>query len=70
VHGPLLVTYVHGLFESPTVARALFGNHEAPALDVTFDRLADAVERALDVEALNTIVSDTMRKRSSAVGTS
>jgi adenosylcobyric acid synthase len=69
VQGSLLVTYIHGLFETPTVTHALFGDHEAPSLDETFDRLADAVERAFDVEPLDTIVLKAMRDVSAAAET-
>ena len=49
--GPVLGLYLHGLLENPQVQQALFGR-TAPALEETFDQLADAVERHLDGERL------------------
>jgi len=42
--GPVLGLYSHGLFESPTVLRALFGAG-VPTLDSVFDGLADFIDR-------------------------
>jgi adenosylcobyric acid synthase len=42
--GQTLAIYLHGLFESPRVMRALFGE-ETPTLDDTLDGLADFVDR-------------------------
>jgi adenosylcobyric acid synthase len=41
--GQTLAVYLHGLFESPRVMRALFGQ-ETPTLDDTLNRLADFVD--------------------------
>ncbi len=41
--GQVLGTYLHGLFESPAVLKALFGQ-QAPTLDSVFDGLADYIE--------------------------
>ena len=43
------------LLESPALLRALFGA-SVPALDATFDRLADLVERHLDARLLADIL--------------
>jgi len=43
-HGSVLGLYVHGLFESPSVVRALFGA-DVRSLDSVFDGLADFVDR-------------------------
>jgi adenosylcobyric acid synthase len=50
--GPVLVTTVHGLLEDADVLHALFGRRPGPALDTTFDLLADAVDAHLDTPAL------------------
>ena len=42
-HGHVLGVYLHGLFENPAVARALFGR-APPALDTVFDGLADLLD--------------------------
>jgi adenosylcobyric acid synthase len=52
VNGPVIGSYVHGLFESPDVLRALFGAERPPSLEETFNQLADAIEEGLDMEAL------------------
>ena len=52
VRDSVLGMYVHGLFESPDILRALFGTNALPKLDATFDSLADAVDAALDVQTL------------------
>jgi adenosylcobyric acid synthase len=54
--GNVLATTVHGLLEDPAVLRALFGRTPATTLDDTFDALADAVERYLDVSLLSRLV--------------
>jgi adenosylcobyric acid synthase len=41
--GQTLAVYLHGLFESPRVMRALFGR-ETPTLDDTLNSLADFVD--------------------------
>jgi adenosylcobyric acid synthase len=41
--GPVLALYVHGLFESTEILRALFGA-ETPTLEDTFDGLADFID--------------------------
>jgi adenosylcobyric acid synthase len=53
VQGSVLAVYLHGMFESPDVVRSLFGGQGQSTLDETFDRLADAVEGALDMRALD-----------------
>ncbi len=50
-HGNVLGVYAHGLFESPALLRAMWGA-TAPALDESFDRLADLVDRHLDRQLL------------------
>ena len=50
-HGNVLGVYAHGLFESPAMLRAMWGA-TAPALDQSFDLLADLVDRHLDAELL------------------
>ncbi|MDO9006434.1 MAG: cobyric acid synthase [Aquabacterium sp.] len=42
--GNVMGLYLHGLFESPTAMRALFGI-EAPSLDAVFDGLADFIDQ-------------------------
>jgi adenosylcobyric acid synthase len=42
-HGQTLALYLHGMFESPPVMRALFGQ-ETPTLDDTLNGLADFVD--------------------------
>jgi len=44
--GNVMGVYAHGLFESPALLRALWGA-DAPALDDSFERLADQVDRHL-----------------------
>jgi adenosylcobyric acid synthase len=53
VHGSVLAIYVHGLFESPAILKAMFGRDVAVGLDETFDELANAVEAALDLSAID-----------------
>jgi adenosylcobyric acid synthase len=52
VQGPVLATYVHGMFEEPAIRAALFGDVKLPTLDRVLDDLADAVERALNMPAI------------------
>jgi adenosylcobyric acid synthase len=52
VRGPVLASYVHGMFEAPEVVRALFGVERLPPLDETLDQLADAVQAGLDLDLL------------------
>ncbi|MGO9971384.1 MAG: cobyric acid synthase [Solirubrobacteraceae bacterium] len=52
VDGPVLGVYVHGLFESPELVRALLGVAPRRELEDAFEQLADAAERHLDIDAL------------------
>jgi adenosylcobyric acid synthase len=52
VAGSVLGVTVHGLFETPAVVAALFGEGPARSLDAVFDELADVVEERLDVSYL------------------
>jgi adenosylcobyric acid synthase len=52
VDGPVLGIYVHGLFESPTLVRALLGATPSRSLEQVFEELADAVEEHLEIEAV------------------
>ncbi len=52
--GQTLALYVHGMFESPEVLRALFG-HVTPTLDDTLDGLADFAEAHFGVSALRAL---------------
>ena len=54
-HGQTLALYVHGLFESPTVMRALFG-HRTPTLEDTLDGLADFIDLHFAAGALMSLV--------------
>ena len=54
--GNVLGVYAHGLFESPALLRAMWGA-SAPALDDTFDRLADIVDEHLDRGLLDRLLS-------------
>ena len=54
--GSVLGLYVHGLFESPAVMRALFGA-EARSLDAVFDGLADFVDRHFVPGALPSLLT-------------
>jgi adenosylcobyric acid synthase len=49
--GRVLGVYAHGLFESPAVIRALFGD-AVPTLETAFDTLADLVDEHLDAALL------------------
>lgn len=53
--GPVLGLYVHGLFESPAVLRALFGR-QGRTLDEVFDGLADFVERHFEPGVLHGLI--------------
>lgn len=50
--GPVLGIYLHGLFEQPELVAALLGASPQRSLDAVLDRLADEVERHLDVDEL------------------
>jgi adenosylcobyric acid synthase len=52
VRGSVLGSYVHGMFESPDIAHALFGTEASPKLDETFECLADGIDAALDLQLL------------------
>jgi len=52
--GSVLGIYLHGLFESPDVLRALFGRRVRP-LDAVFDGLADFIDRHFDAGALDAL---------------
>jgi adenosylcobyric acid synthase len=54
-YGQTLALYVHGLFESPAVMRALFG-HRTPTLDDTLDGLADFIDLHFAAGALMGLV--------------
>jgi adenosylcobyric acid synthase len=53
--GNVLGVYAHGLFESAALLRALWGA-SAPALDDSFERLADLIERHLDATLLHRLL--------------
>jgi adenosylcobyric acid synthase len=55
-HGNVLGVYAHGLFESPALLRAMWGA-TAPALDDSFDLLADLVDRHLDRDLLDRLLA-------------
>jgi adenosylcobyric acid synthase len=50
--GRVLGIALHGLFEQPRIVSALFGALPSVTLERTFDELADAVERHLDLAAV------------------
>jgi adenosylcobyric acid synthase len=52
VAGPVCAVTVHGIFEDPALVQALLGAAPPRTLDQTFDALADAVEKHLDVPLL------------------
>ena len=60
VRGPVLAAYAHGMFESPAILAALFGVGDAASLEETFDMLADAVDAALDIEAVERALRETV----------
>lgn len=55
-HGNVLGVYAHGLFESPALLRAMWGA-TAPALEDSFDLLADLVDAHLDSGLLERLLS-------------
>jgi len=61
VRGPVLASCVHGLFEAPGIVGALFGDDRSASLDETFDRLADAVDAGLDIEAIERALGAPLR---------
>jgi adenosylcobyric acid synthase len=52
VRGPVLATYMHGMFETPGIVAALFGGSRSTTLDETFDNLADAVEARVNIKLI------------------
>jgi adenosylcobyric acid synthase len=56
VRGSVLGIYLHGLFEQPALSRAVVGSAATTTLDMTFERLADAVDSVLDNELLDRLV--------------
>jgi adenosylcobyric acid synthase len=60
--GNVLGVYAHGLFESPALLRAMWGAN-APALEDSFELLADLVERHLDPRTLSGCFGATRRMR-------
>jgi len=56
--GSVLGLYVHGLFESPQVQRALFGAAGRP-LDEVFDGLADFIDGHFQPGALMQLLAPT-----------
>ena len=57
--GSVLGLYVHGLFESPAVMRALFGA-DVRSLDSVFDGLADFVDRHFVPGSLQSLLTSTL----------
>jgi len=55
-HGNVLGVYAHGLFESPALLRAMWGA-TAPALEDSFDLLADLVDEHLDRGLLDRLLA-------------
>ena len=55
-HGNVLGVYAHGLFESPALVRAMWGA-TAPALEESFDLLADLVDEHLDSRLLDRLLA-------------
>ena len=55
-HGSVLGVYAHGVFEAPALLRAMWGA-SAPALDDSFDLLADLVDEHLDRGLLDRLLS-------------
>ncbi|RJG00355.1 cobyric acid synthase [Noviherbaspirillum sedimenti] len=54
--GRVLGLYVHGIFEDPGVLQALFGVH-VRTLDTVFEGLADHLQKNMDAEILNALIS-------------
>jgi adenosylcobyric acid synthase len=54
--GNVLGVYLHGLLEQPAVVEALLGVRLERTLDEVFERLADAVDDALDLNALDALI--------------
>jgi adenosylcobyric acid synthase len=54
-HASVLGVYAHGLFESPALLRAMWGA-TAPALEDSFDLLADLVDQTLDSTLLHRLL--------------
>lgn len=52
VEGAVLGICVHGMFEEPSVLRALFDELPTRPLEVAFDELGDAIEEHVDVSFL------------------
>jgi adenosylcobyric acid synthase len=52
VAGPILAVYLHGLLEQSETLAALFGATPEVGLEETFDRLADAVDEFVDMQAV------------------
>ncbi len=57
VDGPVLATYIHGMFEAPEVLQALSGSRSGPGRGDIFDELADAVEANIDMRAIEQLVA-------------
>ena len=55
--GRVLATTVHGLLEDASVVEALVGRRPRPALDATFDLLADAIDIHVDTTLLRALTS-------------
>ena len=55
-HGNVLGVYAHGLFESSALLRAMWGA-TAPALEDSFDLLADLVDEHLDKDLLDRLLA-------------
>jgi adenosylcobyric acid synthase len=55
-HGNVLGVYAHGLFESSALLRAMWGA-TAPALEDSFDLLADLVDKHLDKDLLDRLLA-------------
>jgi adenosylcobyric acid synthase len=54
--GAVLGVYLHGLLEDPRLVAALLGERPARTLEDTFDGLADAVERHLDLAVVDELI--------------